>query len=526
MRPKNFVSAFSARLTSSQSNQLDSEVERQMAELLELLNASHICWFVIRRGTGNLVRVYSATKPGAPTPPEQIAPEDIPYGASRLMRGEKILLRRVGDLPPEAKQDRLFFRRHLVKSILLIPSNCETADRGVLGLAFSSWRKWPRDLVNQLEVLGNVIVAAVERKAAQEARQASERRFHDLFHQATTGIAIEDLDGHILLANPALCSILGYSQEELRNMTCDKFASVQDSQDDWRLFQKLRDRQINSYKIEKRYTRKDGVQVWGRLRVSLLKSGPAESPLVIAMVEDVTERKVAEEELRRAQAELQQLTARLMMAQDEERHRISRELHDDIGQRVALCAAGLADLKRTLSADRNDEARRHASDLLGQVSALATDIHQLSHRLHSSQLEHLGLGAALTELVAQLSRQHKISIDLKCDLPGGSIPSEVALCLFRVGQESLNNVIRHSRSQQASVEVISDKGTIQLITRDRGVGFDPADGPLGIGLVSMRERLRMVGGTLLIDSKPGKGTEIRAEVSLGQTLSAASSTAA
>src|SRR5258708_13439393 len=130
-----------------------------------------------------------------------------------------------------------------------------------------------------------------------QARQLS----HYLFAQASLGIAVEDLEGKLLLANPALCSMLGYRDDELCGMNCFQFANPEDFQDDWALFQQLRAGVIDKYSLEKRYVRKHGDQLWGHLNVSLLRNGDGESPLVFAFVEDITERKRSEGALRESE---------------------------------------------------------------------------------------------------------------------------------------------------------------------------------------------------------------------------------
>ena len=124
------------------------------------------------------------------------------------------------------------------------------------------------------------------------------RLFHYLFQQASLGIAVEDFEGKLLLANPALCSMLGYSESELLAMSCSQFANPEDSEDDWALFQQLRAGAIDKYSLEKRYVRKDGNQIWGNLNVSLLKSEAGSPLLVFAFVEDITKRKALERRAR------------------------------------------------------------------------------------------------------------------------------------------------------------------------------------------------------------------------------------
>jgi len=520
-----FASAFSARLASCHSGQVDVEIRNLLIHLLELLDASRVSWYKLRNGDQNLVLVYTAVRPGTAACPEIVTRTDVPCCAARLLGGQKVTLRSIDDLPRAATRDREFLRRHSVRALLLIPSNCDSADKGVLAVSYASRRKWSSSLLNELEMLGNVIVAAAERKAAQDAHHESERRFRALFEQATIGIALEDLDGRIRYANPALSKLLGRNQPDLLQMKCENFKDHEQSKDERALFRKLTSGQIDSYEMEKRYTRKDGSTIIAQLHASLLKGSETEQPLVIAMVEDITQRKTAEEELKRAKIDLQMLAARLIQAQDEERHRISRELHDDIGQRFSLFASTLEELRDGLSTLRWNDYSRRASNLLNQVNDLASDIHKLSHRLHSSKLEHLGLCAALKELMRQLSK-HGIVGTLKCHLRDESLPSDIALGLFRVTQEALTNVIRHSKAKTVFIRVTEVNSAIRLTIKDSGAGFDLSSKPEGLGLISMRERLRILGGTLTINSEPKKGTEILAEVQNTQSSSAIISTAA
>jgi PAS domain S-box-containing protein len=223
---------------------------------------------------------------------------------------------------------------------------------------------------------------------------------------------------------------------------------------------------------------------------------------------DITDHKLAEEALA-------DVGRRLIEAHEEERTWIARELHDDINQRIALLAIQLeqcAQLPPTSEVEVPDHLRR----VRQQLSDLGTDIQALSHHLHSSKLEYLGLAAAVDGFCRELSAQKKVEIVFSHAGIPHSLPKEISLCLFRVLQEALQNAAKHSGARQFSVELRGTSGEIQLTVNDLGVGFDPPDAinRRGLGLISMRERLRLMNGEIFIESEPGHGTTIRARVPL------------
>jgi PAS domain S-box-containing protein len=329
--------------------------------------------------------------------------------------------------------------------------------------------------------------------------------FQYLFEQASLGIAVEDFEGTLLLANPALCSMLGYREDELCGMNCSQFANPEDSQEDWALFQQLSEGVIDKYSLEKRYVKKNGDQLWGNLNVSLLRNEDGESPLVFAFVEDITERKLAE-------AALASVSRKLIEAQEQERSRIARELHDDIGQRLALLAIKLAQLKR--SPPNSPELHGHVGELEKRTSEIAADIQTLSHGLHSSRLQYLGITSAIRGFCREFGEEQKVVIEFKIhDLPILLSP-EISLCFFRVLQEALHNAAKHSGVQYFEVELWGTPDEIHLTGSDSGAGFDinAAKASRGLGLISMEERLRLLKGTLSIESQLQRGTTIHARV--------------
>jgi PAS domain S-box-containing protein len=326
--------------------------------------------------------------------------------------------------------------------------------------------------------------------------------FHYLFEQASLGIAVEDLEGKLLLANPALCSMLGYREDELCGMNCCEFANPEDSEDDWALFQQLRAGVIDQYSLEKRYVRKHGAQFWGRLNVSLWRNGDGGATLVFAFVEDITDRKLSE-------LALASVGRRLIEAQEQERLRISRELHDDIGQRLALLAIKLQQLQEDPS-----EARGRIAELQTRTAEIAADIQSLSHELHSSKLEFLGIAAATKGFCQEFETQQRVEIDLRTDDLPSALPPDISLCFFRVLQESLRNAAKHSNVRHFEVRLWGTSSEIHLTVSDSGVGFDndAASASRGLGLISMAERLKMLNGTFSIESRQQHGTTIHARV--------------
>ena len=226
---------------------------------------------------------------------------------------------------------------------------------------------------------------------------------------------------------------------------------------------------------------------------------------------DITERKLAAESLA-------ELSGRLITAQEEERTRIARELHDDFTQRLALQGIGLTQVWKRM-AESETEGRAKIQDLIKENREILSDMHVLSHQLHSSRLEHVGLAPALAGLCQEMSSKHRIVVDFTECGDFLEIRKDVSLCLFRVAQEALGNVVKHSGAKRAHVEITGATDQIRLRILDAGTGFDPAFRKTpGIGLIGMRERLRLVGGTLSIWSAPEHGTEILAAVPLSTSI--------
>jgi PAS domain S-box-containing protein len=462
----------------------------------------------------------------------------------------------------------------------------------------------------------------------EEALRESEERFESLFENAVLGIYRTTPDGQILLANPALCKMLGCaSLEELqqRNLETDGFHPAYPRSD----YKKEIEKKGVIIGLEARWTTSDGRTVFVRESARAIRDCDGSVLCYEGTVEDITERKQAEEALRESEERLRlaiqagrmyafewdaatdvitrsaesgrvlglgrealldtgnrflstvypedrerfrllacevtidnptyqvtyrincpegdliwleeaghaffseegklvrvvgiaanitdrkrteqavmELSGRLLNAQEEERSRVARELHDDIGQDLAVLALQIQQL-----ATRN--LKTQTADLQAGVDEISTKISRLAHQLHSSRLDYFGLGVAAETFCREFSQQFGVEIECVChDVPRDLNPS-VALAFHRVLQEALRNVAKHSQAERVRIE-LTGGSELKLVVHDNGIGFncDQLAFGLGLGLVSMRERMNLVGGRLRVSSRPNQGTVIEASVAL------------
>jgi signal transduction histidine kinase len=219
------------------------------------------------------------------------------------------------------------------------------------------------------------------------------------------------------------------------------------------------------------------------------------------------------DELRRSNKQLHGLSQRLMKAQEEERLHLSRELHDESGQLLTALTVQLGLLDRNL--DQPEDMREKIEELKSTANEIQENLHQLAINLRPASLDHIGLVATLRQFITEFNRQYNFSVDFEAvGLESKRLPSDVETTIFRIVQESLTNVILHAQAKQVDVLLNLHNQQVILIVEDDGIGFVPTSFGTEdhLGLFGMRERVEMLGGTFMIESSPGKGTTIKAEV--------------
>jgi PAS domain S-box-containing protein len=357
-------------------------------------------------------------------------------------------------------------------------------------------------------VIGERERAEVQRQQLIRAQSAMEARLRlaAIVESSDEAIMSTTLDDVILSWNAAAQRIFGFAEAEAVGRPTSILVPAELRQENLEMLERLKaGTPIGPYETIR--TTKAGKRLNVAVTMSPVLDAEGRLVGVAKILRDITDNKRAEEAL-------STVSRRLIDAQDQERSRIARELHDDIGQRVALLAVNLTGLFNDGLVQSGFDGR--VARLQRQASEIAGDIQALSHRLHSSRLDLLGITAAARYLCDEFAEQQKAAIDFESRGLPERLPLDISVCLFRILQEALHNAAKHSGVRCFEVRLWNEQGQVHLFVRDRGKGFDVAAtrAGRGLGLVSMEERIKLVDGELSIESQPHQGTTVHARVRL------------
>ncbi len=404
-------------------------------------------------------------------------------------------------------------------------------------------------------ILAFAVRAGLARRRAEKALKESRQRFERAFTHAPIGMALVAPDGSCLDANLALCELVGYDRDELLLRDFQSITHPDDLEADLHHVRMLLAGEVPAYQLEKRYLRKSGETVWILLSASLVRDLLHGSPLYfVAQIQDITDRKEAErhirhlnltleervvlrtEQLAERERQLETLVGKLLAAQEEERRRVAYEVHD--GPTQLLIATH--QLLQAFAEDHPPGATVAPGALDRPLQLAQRAVKEARHiieNLRPTALDDFGLAAALRFLVEELRDEGWDATYDEGDLGDQRLAPELETALYRVAQEAINNVRKHAATNRAALSLsrvanrASEAGQpngktprVRLEVRDWGRGFDAADDPrrgpgaagpgTRVGLSGMRERLALLDGTLLVESKPGKGTSLIAELPL------------
>ncbi len=355
-----------------------------------------------------------------------------------------------------------------------------------------------------------------ERKRVEMEAEKSQSAIRALLEASSQSIVAVDSHGMIVLANGNTEKMFGYRREELLGQPLEtlipEIVRTRDAELRKAYFTDMQNRPMGvGLTLEGR--RKDGTTL--PIEVTLSAIETAEGKLGVAFVSDITQRRALEQAAQARSREVRALAASLLTVQEEERRKVSRELHDQICQQLASLAIEIGGL--AADPPPPGEARTRLKALQARVVKASDEMRHIAYELHSSVLDDLGLAASLRALCEEFS-QRAANVKLKFthgDLPS-SVPRAVASCLYRFAQESLHNIEKHAHAQHVLVALTLKDGIMVLAIADDGVGFDEEaiEGRGGLGLIGMGERARLVNGKLSIETRPGHGTRIAMEVRL------------
>lgn len=443
--------------------------------------------------------------------PQPLRQELFPWVRQQLLEGRLVALCSLSELPAEARSDLENARLLGIKSNLTLP--LAAAGEPLVGaLSLNTQRAehlWTDAQVKLLQRVAQIFTDALARQRLDQNRQQNEARLAAGAELADLAYYEINFAENTSYVDDRMRHICGIPAEREKGIDALTFWMERLHPDDRQRIllsrQKLHCGTLKQLSVDYRFMHPTHGEKWIQHLGCVRNRDLAGRPIVTyGVLRDVTQQKRVENELR-------DLSRRLIRAQEDERARIARELHDDVTQRLAVLAIEVGRAELAAQGGMQSEAMRAVRQ---EITRLSEDVHALAYQLHPSVLEELGLAEALRAECERRLRQGWTDLSASLEPLPAVVGKEAALCLFRVAQEALNNVARHAGALVAGVTLRPIDGGLLLAVRDDGVGFDPEHPRerMHLGLASMRERVRLLGGTLDIESAPGRGTTIVAWV--------------
>jgi PAS domain S-box-containing protein len=511
LRFETLLADLSSKFINLPADRVDSEIQDAQRLVCACLGFDAVVlwqWTEDAREVFRLTHYYRVFA-GPPVPERMNAAQNFPWFLHQALAGKVVAFSSVAQMPPEAARDREVLLHFGVKTGLNLPLSAGGGP--IFGvLSFNDMqreRTWPEPLVNRLKLVAQVFANALERKRAERALQENEARLSLAADSAGAGLWSLNLATREFWLTDKTRQVLGLPPNE--PVTWESFLAWIHA-DDRQPIQQTLEAMLKSGQetfAEYRVQRADGGLRWIVARGRVQRNGSGEPDRIMGVILDITPRKEAELELRN-------LSGRLMKAQEEERARLAKELHDGISQNLALLAVEL-DLLGQRPPEAVDHVKARMEEFSARTKGLLDEVHRLARGLHPAKLEQLGLASAMQALCREIESGAVVMPFEAHDVPR-ALPPDIALCLYRVAQEALWNVVKHSGARRVIVELVGKDNAVHLSIADDGKGFDSNAAPPGtsLGLVSMRERIRLVQGEIRWDSKPGHGTRVTARVPL------------
>jgi signal transduction histidine kinase len=509
------ISEVSEHLINPAADKIDFGIDTALQQAAHSLKVDRLSFLEFVHSGMDLLITHSSSTEGKAELQDLLKRQDYPYCIAKLSNNEIVVLPSRDDLAAiPSKELDLLVGRGIVTGVL-VPMEAGGEVLGALSFVSTMKRRWSQEFVECFTVLAQIFTGALVRKRADEALLWGELLKGAILTSLSSNVVVADRNGQILSTNsmiePTLISgSTGSVHDFSEGANCleiyqraSRAGNVIASEIIGGITAVL-DGKRPQVELEWESDFKEG-RKWFMTSVTPLRISVG--GLVITHTE-ITKRKQAEEER-------MELSGRLIDMQEKERSRLARELHDDFNQRLAVLAIDLERAAQAVSTSSVELSQR-LHELWNRAGEIGADLHCLSHRLHSSTLESLGLVLGVSSLCSEFAEQNGIQVDFAHEGIARFVPPDIALCLFRVAQEGLRNVKRHSGACRAEVRLEGAERVISLSISDKGIGFDSERSRVrsGLGIRSMQERLRLLGGRFEICSQPNEGTVIHASIPL------------
>jgi PAS domain S-box-containing protein len=518
------LSELSAAFVNLPADQVDNEIRHWLVKLVEYLGVERGTLGEFSANGAELRTVHAYAIPGAKLPPPRL--DQFSWFASKLWRGEIIALERLPeDLPAEAEQEKEFVRTDGLKSLLSVPLQVGGFVIGSLGFGSFQWgRPWPQDLVSRLQLVGEIIANALMRKRAEQSLRTSEERFRKVFEESPLGMCLVTADLHFTQVNPQLCQMLGYSEGEMTGMHVFEIGQEPEHQLDQEMARGIFGGEKSFSQIERRFVRKDDSIMWGRLTAAAIRDERGKILYGLGMLEDITEHKRAEEELRQHHTELAHASRVAAMGE------LTASLAHELSQPLAAILSNAEAARRFLTATPPDLAEvggalqdivsddERAREVVSRLRALLQrgDLQREALAVNNVVRDVLPLVRGETEL-----RGVTIKLEMAPELPavtGDNIQlQQVILNLVMNAVEAMDQVAPAAR--ELTIRTSASHDAVEVAVRDTGLGLaaDNLDAifdafvsskpqGLGIGLSVSRSIIEAHGGRLWAERHPECGT--------------------
>lgn len=419
-----------------------------------------------------------------------------------LIQNNPIWIDSIDQLPVSERRDAAV--KSGLKTGIAFPIRVGRSVVGVIECYSKEVRQRDEQFIQVITQIGTQLGRVIEREQSEKALRQSEARFRTIFEGAALGIELIDLDGHILESNAAAAEMVGYTIQELRELSWKEIHHPANLIGNVDFFKDLQSGKRNSFRVERPYIRKDDRLCWSRISVSLMRDDHGSPQFAIGMLEDITEQ-------RQMEAELVELQRSIMEGREAERIQLAQELHDGPVQDLY----GIYFQQKSLNDLLEAHQKPSAADLQMMMTQVITKLRSICKDLRPPTLAPFGLEKAIRAHAEAFMEQNEVIIDLELMPDGQILPERIRLALFRIYQQTIVNVMRHAQATHVKVRFIFNEKEIILEVEDDGEGFIVPDKWIELarqghmGLVGAAERAEAIGGKLSIESDPQRGTLVR-----------------